>query len=122
MDRAFNFHIMPTEAAAVSDSCTDSLRLPSCSVHSSATVAQTGVIQGKEANPNLPEQPDEIARSAYECFEEGAAICHIHARDKKGLPSGDPEIFKRTNSIYLTRGCPEQSCTVDRVQLPYSDQ
>ena len=58
------------------------------------TVAQTGGIQGKEANPNLPEQPDEIAHSAYECFNEEAAICHIHARDKKGLPSGDPEIFK----------------------------
>lgn len=59
------------------------------------TVATTGGIHRKEANPNLPEQPEEIAKAAYESFNEGAAIVHIHARDKKGAPSGDPEIYKK---------------------------
>lgn len=47
------------------------------------TVATTGGIHRKEANPNLPEQPKEIAKAALESFNEGAAIAHIHARDQK---------------------------------------
>lgn len=58
------------------------------------TCSLTGGVQTKAANPNLPEQPDEIAQQAYECFNEGCAIAHIHARDKDGKPTGSPEIFK----------------------------
>jgi 3-keto-5-aminohexanoate cleavage enzyme len=58
------------------------------------TVAQTGALVNKDMNPNVPEQPDEIITSANECFNEGAAIVHIHARDKKGANTSDPEIFK----------------------------
>ncbi len=58
------------------------------------TVAQTGALVNKEMNPNVPEQPDEIITSAKECFDEGAAIVHIHARDKSGNNTSDPEIFK----------------------------
>ena len=31
------------------------------------TVAQTGAYPTKSMNPNLPEQPEEIAESAYAC-------------------------------------------------------
>jgi 3-keto-5-aminohexanoate cleavage enzyme len=62
------------------------------------TVAQTGNFQGKDANPNLPEQPDEIIASAYDCYNAGASIVHIHARDKQGNSSNDPEIFAEINS------------------------
>ncbi len=58
------------------------------------TVAQTGAITNKSMNPNVPEQPDEIARSAYACFNEGAAICHIHARDRSGINTADLHIFR----------------------------
>jgi len=58
------------------------------------TVAQTGALVTKQMNPNLPEQPDEIAESAYACYNEGAAICHIHGRDKKGQNTSDIEVFK----------------------------
>jgi 3-keto-5-aminohexanoate cleavage enzyme len=58
------------------------------------TVAQTGALVTKQMNPNLPEQPDEIAESAYACYNEGAAICHIHARDKGGQNTSDTEVFK----------------------------
>jgi 3-keto-5-aminohexanoate cleavage enzyme len=58
------------------------------------TVALTGGFQGKDVNPNLPEQPDEISKSAYACYNEGAAIAHIHARDKNGKPTGNAEIFR----------------------------
>ena len=58
------------------------------------TASLTGGVQTKEANPNLPEQPDEIAGAAYDCLNEGAAIAHLHARDREGKPTGDVEIFK----------------------------
>ncbi len=58
------------------------------------TVAQTGAITNKSLNPNVPEQPDEIAEAAYACYNEGAAICHIHARDAQGINSADDKIFK----------------------------
>ncbi len=57
------------------------------------TASVTGGVQTKADNPNLPEQPEEIARTAYECFNEGASIVHLHARDKQGKPTGDPEVF-----------------------------
>jgi 3-keto-5-aminohexanoate cleavage enzyme len=62
------------------------------------TVAQTGAFQGKEVNPNIPIQPDEIAQSAYECYNAGASIVHIHARDKQGVSTNDPKIYSEINS------------------------
>ncbi|MDR0491297.1 MAG: 3-keto-5-aminohexanoate cleavage protein [Oscillospiraceae bacterium] len=62
------------------------------------TVAQTGNFQGKAQNPNLPEQPAEVIQSAYDCFNAGAAICHIHARNKEGLSCNDPKVFAEINS------------------------
>lgn len=62
------------------------------------TVAQTGNFQGKAQNPNLPEQPNEIIQSAYDCYNAGASIVHIHARDKAGNSSNDPKIFAEINT------------------------
>ena len=59
------------------------------------TVAQTGAMSSKSMNPNVPEQPDEIIASAYDCYNEGAAICHIHARDPEGKPSADTETYQK---------------------------
>jgi 3-keto-5-aminohexanoate cleavage enzyme len=60
------------------------------------TAAQTGAwpLVTKALNPYLPEQPEEIAESAYACYQEGAAICHIHARDKEGKSTGTQEVFQ----------------------------
>jgi 3-keto-5-aminohexanoate cleavage enzyme len=62
------------------------------------TVAQTGNFQGKAANPNLPEQPSEIISSAYDAYNAGAAIVHVHARDKAGNSCNEPEIFAEINT------------------------
>lgn len=58
------------------------------------TVAQTGGLTKKSHNPNLPEQPAEMADSAYACFNEGAAICHIHGRDENGEVTSDLAIYQ----------------------------
>ena len=69
------------------------------------TVAQTGAITMKKQNPNLPEQPDEIAASALVCYNEGAAVVHIHARDKDGANTSDVAVF---NDIHkrIRDACP----------------
>lgn len=62
------------------------------------TVAQTGAFQGKASNPNLPEQPDEIIASAYDCYNAGAAIVHVHTRDKEGKSTCDTNTFGEINT------------------------
>lgn len=62
------------------------------------TVAQTGAFHGKEANPNIPLTPKEISDSAYDCYNAGAAIVHIHARDKEGISSNDPCVYSEIGS------------------------
>lgn len=47
------------------------------------TVAVTGSMPTREQHPLLPITPAEIADAAYECFNEGAAIVHVHVRDPK---------------------------------------
>ena len=62
------------------------------------TVAQTGNFQGKAQNPNLPEQPAEVIQSAYDCYNAGASVVHIHARNKEGKSCNDPKVFAECNS------------------------
>jgi 3-keto-5-aminohexanoate cleavage enzyme len=57
------------------------------------TVSPTGGMHGKEKNPNLPEQPDEIVEQVYECYQAGASIVHLHTRDKDGKPRQLPEVY-----------------------------
>ena len=57
------------------------------------TCALTGGIHGKEANPNLPEQPDEIVEQGVAAWEAGAAVLHVHARNPDGSNTMDPEIY-----------------------------
>lgn len=59
------------------------------------TVAQTGAIVNKSMNPNVPEQPDEIVASSYDCYNAGASIVHIHARDQNGQNTSNPDVFSR---------------------------
>lgn len=57
------------------------------------TCALTGGIHGKEANPNLPEQPDEIVAQGVAAWRAGAAILHVHARNPDGSNTMSPEIY-----------------------------
>jgi len=57
------------------------------------TAALTGGVHGKEANPNLPETPEEIGRAAAAAEEAGAAVVHLHARRPNGERSFATERF-----------------------------
>ncbi len=58
------------------------------------TIAPTGNVPTKEMNPHLPVTPQEIADQIYECWKEGAAVAHIHARDKEGKPTSDVNVYR----------------------------
>lgn len=59
------------------------------------TVAINGGMQQDREGAVIPKQPVEIGEAAARCHEAGAAMVHVHARDKDGKNSGDPEIYSR---------------------------
>lgn len=70
------------------------------------TVCPTGAFHGKEANPGLPEQPEEIAQATYDCWNEGAAIVHVHAREKQpAKPTSDPDILRDIDRQIRDKKC-----------------
>jgi 3-keto-5-aminohexanoate cleavage enzyme len=86
------------------------------------TVAPTGGVHGKDKNPNLPEQPEEIAEQVAACEELGAAICHLHSRDKHGendagrIQAVNDAIRDRCDDIIIQNTTGGQSTYESRVQ------
>jgi uncharacterized protein (DUF849 family) len=61
------------------------------------TCAITGAVTTREQTPYLPVTPEEIATSALEAAEAGAAVAHIHVRDPEtGRPSVNVEYYRDT--------------------------
>jgi len=59
------------------------------------TAAITGSRITREITPHIPITPEEIVQSAYECWQAGASIVHIHVRDPNtGQGTQDLEVFK----------------------------
>jgi len=90
------------------------------------TCAITGAIHTPSMSPHLPVTPDEIAQSAIEAAEAGAAIVHLHARNpENGRPDQSPEAFGKFLSkirarsnvvINLTTGGAPSMTVAERVQ------
>ena len=59
------------------------------------SAALTGAATRKEQNPNVPYTKDEFINEAVKCYENGATIVHIHARDPEhGAPTPDLGILR----------------------------
>jgi len=56
-------------------------------------LALTGMVPHRRDNPHLPVTPDEIAADAQRCYQAGARVFHIHARDKDEEPVYHREVF-----------------------------
>lgn len=65
------------------------------------TAALTGAVTPKDINEHIPLTPEEIAADAYRCWQQGAAIVHLHMRDEKGLGTMNSALFAKT--IQLVR-------------------
>ena len=67
------------------------------------TAALTGGVHGKEANPNLPETPDEIGEAAAAAEAAGASIVHLHARRSNGERAFTTERFQAVTDAVRAR-------------------
>ena len=54
----------------------------------------TGMVPTKEMTPNVPISPSEIIEQTHEAYELGITIAHLHAREKDGIPTWKPEVYK----------------------------
>ena len=63
------------------------------------TCAVTGAETTRQDNKNLPVTPEEISQAAYDAYNAGASILHLHVRDENGLPTQDLKVFKETIEI-----------------------
>ncbi len=69
------------------------------------TAAITGALPRKANTPAVPVTPAEQIESTHEAFEAGAALVHIHVRDKDENPSSDPDLFAQVQEG-VTKHCP----------------
>ncbi len=60
------------------------------------TVAPTGSLPTKAQTPHVPVTPAEVIQDAYDCYNAGASIVHIHGRDKEQKPTHDINFFSET--------------------------
>ncbi len=58
------------------------------------TVAPTGAETAKADCPQLPTTPEELARTAVECRDAGAAMIHLHVRDRDHRPTLDLSLLR----------------------------
>lgn len=61
------------------------------------TIAPTGGMSMKSANPALPTQPQEIAEDVYRCYRAGASIVAIHARRPDDQATCNASIYRDIN-------------------------
>lgn len=59
-------------------------------------VAPNGGRRGKADHPALPVTAAELARCAAECAERGAAMIHLHVRDREGRHTLDAEAYRES--------------------------
>ena len=57
-------------------------------------VAPNGGRKTKADCPGLPITPEELARTAAECLDQGASMLHLHVRDSEGVHLLDAEAYR----------------------------
>ncbi len=70
------------------------------------TVAPTGNVPTREMTPHVPLTAEAIAHDALECYQAGASVCHIHARDGEGKPTHLRSYFAAIFAAMDATGCP----------------
>jgi len=68
--------------------------------------AITGMVPTKQDTPHVPITIEEIADDVEAVAEVGASVVHLHPRDENGMPTCDPELYRRLIGTVRTR-CPD---------------
>lgn len=67
------------------------------------TVAPVGAEVTRDNTPYIPLTPQEIADECYRAWNEGASVAHLHARDKDGNATQDPEVYREIIRLVSAR-------------------
>ena len=70
------------------------------------TCAISGAEVTKEHNPYVPYTIEETAEQAYEAYQAGASIIHLHVRNDDGTPTQDKNRYQEAISAILKK-CPD---------------
>ena len=74
-------------------------------------VCVTGMIPTKEMTEFVPVSPEEIAEDAVRCYDEGASIVHLHAREEDGKPTWKASIYEDI-IIRIRKERPDMICCI----------
>lgn len=88
------------------------------------TAALSGSLPTKAQTTYVPITPTEIAKDAKACYDAGAAVVHIHARDGQQNSTHDFDIFAEINSE-IKKVCPDvivQISTGGRAGVGYNSR
>ena len=86
--------------------------------------AITGMIPMRADTPHVPLTVEEIIADARRCFDAGATVCHVHARDAEGKPTVDRETWGGIIEG-IKAECPElmiSGSTSGRLHKTYEDR
>ncbi len=67
------------------------------------TAAMSGAGTFKNNNEAVPYTPEEFAEEAAKCYEAGAAMVHVHARQEDGMPTHEVSLIKETHDAIKER-------------------
>lgn len=70
------------------------------------TIAPTGNVPTKAMTPHVPVTAKQIAEDIAACYEKGARVAHIHARDVEEKPTTELEIFEDIVKALDATECP----------------
>ena len=70
------------------------------------TAALSGAATMKNQNPAVPYTPEEFAEEAYKCWQEGAAMVHVHARADNGMATHEIDRIRATHDA-IKEKCPD---------------
>ncbi len=69
------------------------------------TAAITGGLHGKWANEAIPQQPEEQAQDALDCYNAGASVLHLHVRGEDGQNTPDISRYNKACQL-IGEKCP----------------
>mgnify|MGYP003586716651 FL=1 len=70
------------------------------------TLAPTGNVPTKAMTPHVPVTAQEIAADIIACYEKGASVAHIHARDDREAPTTELRYFAEIVRLLDEAKCP----------------
>lgn len=86
------------------------------------TAALTGALANRDQCPGIPYTPEEIGEEARRARDAGAAVVHIHARERDGTPSVRVEMYREILEAVRARTDVVINFSTGAVGIPMEDR